>query len=114
MPDKEPMLKFDFENYVATLMEAMEMNLAPIEVQQDVTLQLGRQLGYRLMNTLTLNFGDGDWAKLTESTGLEPMEILLEGAIERNPAVKSAILEELDGFYSETLEAYNTFKQSHT
>lgn len=111
MSDKEPLLKFDFETYLATLMDAMDMGQAPMEIQQDVTLQLGRQLSYRLMSALTLNFGDQDWAGLAKSPESDEMETLLERAIERNPRVKTAVLKELDDFYAETMEAYNAFKQ---
>lgn len=112
MSDNETLLKFDFESYIASLMEAMDMGKASPEIQQDVTLQLGRQLGYRIMNTLTLNFSEEDWSGLTHPENATDLSELLSEAIERNPEIKEKLVEELDEFFTETVEAYNALKNA--
>ncbi len=112
MPDKEPLLKFEFESYIASLMEAMDMAQAPEETQKGVTQELGRQLGYRIMNTLTLHFSEEDWKGLAQPETATDLSGLISEAIVRNPAIKEKLVEELDEFFSETVEAYNTLKNA--
>jgi len=78
----------------------------PPEVQREVTIQLGRQVGYRIMNALTLNFEAGDWAGLANAQNTENLSDLISEAIDRNPEIKDKVVEELDQFYEETLEAF--------
>lgn len=109
MPEKEPKFEFDFESYLATLMEAMEMDQAPPEIQQDVTYQLGRQLGYQVLTTLSLNFGEEDWSAFEKNAEANEFQEAVSKAISRNPKIKQVILETLDRFYDETMEAFNSF-----
>jgi pheromone shutdown protein TraB len=103
-------LEFNFEHYLATLMGAMEMDQASPEVREKVTLELSRQLGYRLMNTLALNFADEDWAFVAKLDKLDNLSNLLSEVIEQNPRIKEVVVAELDKFFNEMLETYDRLK----
>ena len=110
MADMDTPLKFEFESYLASLMKAMDMDKAAPEVQKEVTLQLGRQLATRILNTLTLNFSDKDWSGMAKPENANDLSELLSNAIERNPEIKDLLVGELDLFFAETLEAHSAFK----
>lgn len=112
MTEKAEELQFDFESYLASLMKVMEMDQASEAVQKDVTWSLGQQLGFRIMEALTLSFDDNDWSFFVNSGDSGDLKGLIQQAIERNPAVKEAVVETLDEFYNETLEAFSAFKNS--
>ena len=112
MPEKMTELQFDFESYLASLMEAMDMHQAPEEVQKDMTVQLGRQLGYQLMTALSLNFDDEDWSNIMNHSDIAEFKDLIEQAIEKSPKIKEVVLRTLDEFFAETTEAYNEFKNA--
>jgi len=111
MSDNESVLKFEFESYIASLMEAMEMGKSSPEVQQEVTLQLGKQLGFRIMNTLTLHFSDEDWSGLAHPETATDLSELISEAIARSPKIQKKLVEELDEFFAETVDAYNALKK---
>lgn len=110
MTEKAEELQFDFDSYIASLMEAMEMDQASETIQKDVIWGLGQQLGFRIMEALTLNFSSEDWGFFVNSGDSGDLKDLIQQAIERNSAVKEAIVKALDEFYNETLEAFNAFK----
>ncbi len=109
MPEKPTELQFDFENYLASLMEAMNMQEAPPEVQKNVTYELGRQLAFRIINTLTLHSEAEDWSNLLNFSDTTELDEVLSKAIEASPKIKDAIVDELDAFYTETIEAFEVF-----
>ena len=112
MPEKMTELEFDFESYLANLLEAMNMHEAAPEIQKDVTLQLGRQLAYRLMSALSLSFEDEDWSNIMNYSDVEEFKDLIEKAIEKNPKIKEAVLTALNEFYEETVGAFDDFKNA--
>ena len=112
MPEKITELKFDFESYLANLLEAIDMHQATEEVQKDVTIQLGRQLSYQLMTALSLNFDDKDWSNIMNHSDTTEFKDLIEKAIEENPKIKEVVLKALDEFFTETTEVYNEFKNA--
>ena len=110
MPEEMTELQFDFESYLAKLLENMNMQEASEETQKDLTLQLGRQLAYRLMVALSLSLGDKDLSNMAGSEDGTEFKDLIEKAIEQNPELKEVALRTLNEFYAETMETFGEFQ----
>ena len=99
-------LQFDFESYLANLMEAMKMNEAPPEVQQEMVVELAKQLAYRITTTISLNLSDTHWREIETWTDVKEFSELIAKIIDQNPEIKELVIKTLDEFYNETLEIF--------
>jgi len=112
MTEKTEQLEFDFDSYINSLMEVMEMREADQTTQEIALEGVLQQVNFRIFEALTLNFKNDDWSFLINATNIENLKDLVQQAIERSPTVKQAVVEALDEFYNEILDAFNEFKTS--
>jgi len=104
--------EFNFDTFVSTLMKKMEMENAPKEVQESTALEIRRKVGYVIMDTVQKNLNTEELEKLFEALKNNiPMQEVIQKVINDRPDIQEKLTEEMDKFYNETLEVYNTFKK---
>jgi len=104
--------EFKTETFIETLMKKMEMGNAPEDVQKSTALEIEKGMSYVIMKTIQENINDNDWKEIIkESKNNIEIEKIMQNIINNKEEVQEALMEKLDQFYNETLEAYSAFKK---
>lgn len=103
---------FSPHKFVEELMEDIGFANAPEPQKEEVFKQLMQQLLNRLMSAVDINVKDYEIEEINEKHPDKKEWEYLNEIIEISPTTQVAIIEEVNNFYTETVETYQFFNKN--
>jgi hypothetical protein len=103
---------FDPKGFIDSLIAEMGMQDAPSEKLSELKSGIEQQMTHVILNTASMNLDPEalDYVMETYKDIENPLQLFIQ-IIKYNPSAQLAILDALDEFREQTLEAFNKFRR---